>query len=273
MALNLQHRKLKAQFYPEALSDDVNLDMVFIKGGTFTMGSPEEEPERTKAEGPQHEVTVPDFFMGKYQVTQEQWQVVSAYPQVNIKLEFNPSSFEGKNLPVEQVSWDECVEFCDRLSKHSGRTYSLPSESQWEYACRGGTTTPFAFGYTLSTDLANYDGDFVYADGPKGENRGETIAVGSFPANAFGLYDMHGNVYEWCLDHWHDNYEGAPIDGTAWCEKGSDADAARVLRGGSWITDPRWCRSAYRYDLAAGSPYDGLVGFRVVVSALPRILP
>jgi formylglycine-generating enzyme required for sulfatase activity len=131
MALKLLHRTLKAQFYPEVLSDDVNLDMVFIKGGTFTMGSPEDELERRDDEGPQHEVTVPDLFMGKYQVTQEQWQVVAGYPQVSIALKPNPSQFESKNLPVEQVSWYEVVEFCDRLSKHSGRTYSLPSEAQW----------------------------------------------------------------------------------------------------------------------------------------------
>jgi formylglycine-generating enzyme required for sulfatase activity len=270
MALKLLHRTLKGQFYPEALSDNITLDMVFIKGGKFTMGSPEDEPERADDEGPQHDVTVPDFFMGKYQVTQAQWQVVSTYPQVNVEMKPSPSNFKGKNLPVEQVSWDEAVEFCDRLSNHSGRSYSLPSEAQWEYACRGGTTTPFAFGHTLSTDLANYDGNYTYADGPKGEYREKTIAVGSFPANAFGLYDMHGNVYEWCLDHWHSNYEGAPIDGSAWIENGSNTDAARVRRGGSWISNPRWCRSASRYGIAAGTRGNDL-GFRVVVSALPRI--
>jgi formylglycine-generating enzyme required for sulfatase activity len=270
MALKLLHRTLKGQFYPEVLSDNITLDMVFIKGGKFTMGSPEDEPERADNEGPQHDVTVPDFFMGKYQVTQAQWQVVSAYPQVNVEMTSNPSEFKGENFPVEQVSWDEAVEFCDRLSNHSGRTYSLPSEAQWEYACRGGTTTPFAFGHTLSTDLANYDGDYTYADGPKGEDRNKTTDVGSFYPNAFGLYDMHGNVYEWCLDHWHSNYEGAPIDGSAWIENGSDADAARVVRGGSWIDAPRWCRSAYRLNSAAGARLNNL-GFRVVVSALPRI--
>jgi formylglycine-generating enzyme required for sulfatase activity len=273
MALKLLHRTLKGQFYPEALSDNGNLDMVFIKGGTFTMGSPEDEAERLDREGPQHDVTLPDFFMGKYQVTQEQWQIVSTYPQVNVEMKPNPSSFKGKNLPVEQVSWHEAVEFCDRLSQHSGRTYSLPSEAQWEYACRGGTTTPFAFGHTLSTDLANYNGNSTYAEGPKGEYRKQTIAVGCFPANAFGLYDMHGNVYEWCLDHWHDSYEGAPIDGTAWLEKSSDADAARIMRGGTWIGSPRWCRSAYRVNDAAGARF-GNLGFRVVVaSALPKTLP
>jgi formylglycine-generating enzyme required for sulfatase activity len=270
MALKLLHRTLKGQLYPEALSKDVNLDMVFIKGGTFTMGSPEDEAERFDSEGPQHDVTLPDFFMGKYQVTQEQWQVVSTYPQVNVEMTSNPSSFKGENLPVEQVSWDEAVEFCDRLSNHSGRTYSLPSEAQWEYACRGGTKTPFAFGHTLSTDLANYNGDYTYADGPKGEDRNKTTDVGSFYPNAFGLYDMHGNVFEWCLDHWHSNYEGAPIDGSAWIENGLNADAARVVRGGSWLSDPWRCRSAFRPDRAAGTR-NYVLGFRVVVSALPRI--
>jgi formylglycine-generating enzyme required for sulfatase activity len=264
MALKLLRRKLTAQFYPEPLSDSITLDMVLIKGGTFTMGSPDDEPERRGNEGPQHEVTLPDFFMGKYPVTQEQWRVVVDYPQVQIELKPTPSKFKGVNLPVEQVSWHEAVEFCQRLSAKTGRTYRLPSEAKWEYACRGGTTTPFAFGNTLSPDLANYDGNHSYRNGPKGDYREKTTPVRTFPTNAFGLYDMHGNVWEWCEDHWHGDYEDTPIDGSSWLRKGSNLDAARALRGGSWLRDPRWCRSASRSNIAAGSRYFN-VGFRVCI--------
>ena len=271
MPLKLRRRTLTAQYYPEHLGADISLDMVFVLGGPFQMGSPPEESERQDSEGPQHSVTVPDMFVGKYPVTQAQWRIVADYPQVNIQLNPNPSNFEGDSLPVEQVSWDEAVEFCDRLTIKTGRTYRLPSEAQWEYACRGGKTSPFAFGKTLTTDLANYDGNFTYDDGPKGEYREATTPVGDFPANAYGLYDMHGNVWEWCEDHWHSDYEGAPEDGTAWLENGSKPDAARVRRGGSWNYFPWGCRSACRSYVAAGSR-GSLIGFRVV-SCLPRTLP
>jgi formylglycine-generating enzyme required for sulfatase activity len=269
MTLKLIPRKLTAQFYPEALTSDIHLEMVLIPGGTFTMGSPDDEPERRESEGPQHDVTVPDFFMGKYQVTQEQWRIVAGYPKVNIELDLAPSSFKGDRLPVEQISWNEAIEFCDRLTVKTGRSYQLPSESQWEYACRAGTDTPFAFGKTLSTDLANYNGDYTYNDGPKGEYRKTTIAVGTFYPNAFGLYDMHGNVWEWCADDWHENYDDAPIDGSVWNasnDSGSDpeSDSNKVLRGGSCINLPWWCRSASRGYNAAGSRNFNY-GFRVVV--------
>lgn len=276
MTLKLKKRKLTAQFYPEALSPEIDLKMVLISGGTFTMGSPDDEPERSDDEGPQHEVTIPDFFIGKYQVTQEQWRIVAGYPKVTIELNPNPSNFTGDNLPVEQVSWDEAVEFCDRLKVKTGRSYQLPSEAQWEYACRAGTKTAFAFGKTISTDLANYDGNQTYNNGPKGEDRNQTIAVGIFPPNAFGLYDMHGNVYEWCADVWHENYEGAPTtDGSVWdVSNGSgldpSSDLGKVLRGGSWVSLPKRCRSACRFYDATGSRYSSN-GFRVVVivSSLP----
>ncbi len=274
MTLNLKKRKLTAQFYPEALSPDINLEMVLIPGGTFTMGSPDDEPERSGSEGPQHEVTVSDFFMGKYQVTQEQWRIVADYPQVNIELKSDPSEFNGDRLPVEQVSWNEAVEFCDRLTAKTGRSYQLPSEAQWEYACRAGTNTPFAFGKTLSTDLANYDGNYTYNDGPKGDDRNQTTAVGTFYPNAFGLYDMHGNVWEWCADDWHSNYEGAPTDGSVWnASNDSGSDPRKVLRGGSWIDNPGGCRSVCRYVNASGTRNNDF-GFRVVVvlSLPPRTL-
>ncbi len=270
MPLTIHRRKLTAQFYPEDLGKGINLDMVLIPSGRFEMGSPEDEPERGDSEGPQHLVTVPDFFMGKYQVTQAQWRIVADYPTVNIKLKEDPSNFKGNHLPVEQISWDEAVEFCDRLTAKTGRSYRLPSEAEWEYACRGGTKTPFAFGKTLTTELANYDGNYTYADGSEGQYLEKTTPVGTFPANTFGLYDMHGNVYEWCEDHWHRNYDEAPDDGSAWLENSSKPGAERVLRGGSWFGDPWWCRSASRHDLAAGTRNDS-IGFRVV-SCVPRTL-
>ena len=151
--------------------------------------------------------------------------------------------------------------FCEKLSELTGRTYRLPSEAEWEYACRAETTTPFHFGPTITTDLANYDGNYTYGNGPKGTYRQQTTDVGSFPPNAFGLYDMHGNVWERCQDVWHENYEGAPTDGSAWLEGGDQS--WRVLRGGSWFGSPDVCRSANRFRF----PRDdilGNVGFRVV---------
>ncbi|MFM5961732.1 MAG: formylglycine-generating enzyme family protein, partial [Dolichospermum sp.] len=158
-------------------------------------------------------------------------------------LQPNPSRFEGANRPVEQVSWYEAVEFCARLSRIENKVYRLPTEAEWEYACRAGTTTPFYCGETISTDLANYDGDYTYGDGLKGVDRQQTTGVGSFPSNPFGLYDMHGNVWEWCEDTWHDNYKNAPTDGTAWADL---SDNRKVLRGGSWYLHPVSCRSASR---------------------------
>jgi formylglycine-generating enzyme required for sulfatase activity len=152
------------------------------------------------------------------------------------------------------------MEFCRRLSQRTGLPFTLPSEAQWEYACRAGSTTPFAFGDTITPELANYDGNYSYANGPKGEYRQQTNPVGMFPANAWGLQDMHGNVWEWCLDHWHDSYKGAPIDGNAWVSGG---EQSRLLRGGSWYSFPWRCRSAYRDHNQPGNA-DDYVGFRVV---------
>jgi formylglycine-generating enzyme required for sulfatase activity len=198
--------------------------------------------------------------MGKYPVTQAQYQAVMGN---------NPSNFKGDNRPVEGVSWHEAMEFCDRLSKKLGQPYTLPSEAQWEYACRAGTTTPFHFGETITTDLANYDGTSTFASGPKGVFRQETTDVGLFPANRWGLYDMHGNVFEWCLDHFHDSYNGAPADGSAWVTGGDSS--YRMLRGGSWDHSPRICRCAFRlYDAYPVSRVISF-GFRVV-SVPPRAL-
>jgi formylglycine-generating enzyme required for sulfatase activity len=262
--------------FVEDLGNGVILEMAAIPGGTFIMGSPPEELGHRDNESPQHSVTVQPFFMGKYQVTQAQWRFVAQLPQVNKELDPEPSNFKGdgstsltNNRPVEQVSWKDAVEFCDRLSQYTGRTYRLPSEAEWEYACRAGTTTPFHFGETITTDLVNYNGNYTYGQGSKGVYRKETTEVGRFGvANNFGLYDMHGNVWEWCQDDWHSDYEGAPIDGSAWLNN-EENNNGKLLRGGSWYSNPGNCRSAYRlnYNLDYNNDH---IGFRVVCSGAAR---
>lgn len=262
-----------AQYYVEDLGNGITLDMVLIPGGSFMMGSPEDELGHSENESPQHSVTIQNFCMGKYPVTQAQWRAVAALPQVNRELEADPSSFKGEQRPVEQVSWYDAVEFCNRLAAHTKRQYRLPSEAEWEYACRAGTT-PFHFGETIATDVANYRGtdneeynwSGSYGRGTKGIYLEQTTEVGSFGvANAFGLYDMHGNVWEWCLDDWHSNYEGAPIDGISWKEEKNDKQTM-LLRGGSWYHNSLLCRSAYRFSYSPLDIYD-FIGFRVACNA------
>jgi formylglycine-generating enzyme required for sulfatase activity len=252
----------QAEFFTEDLGNGVILEMVAIPGGLFLMGSPENEEGRSDSETPHHYVSIQPFFMGEFPITQAQWAAVAAFDKVNIYLNPDPSHFKSANRPVEQVSWDDAVEFCARLSKKTGKIYRLPSEAEWEYACRAGTTTPFYFGETITTELANYNGTYTYGSASKGEFRERTTDVGKFPANSFGLFDMHGNVLEWCQDEWHENYNNAPIDGSAWLSNSSNQ--YRLLHGGSWQTYPRNCRSANRnYDSRGFRNYD--VGFRVVV--------
>jgi formylglycine-generating enzyme required for sulfatase activity len=265
-----------AQYFIEDLGNGIQLEMVMIPGGSFMMGSPETEEDSNDYERPQHQVTIKAFCLGKYQVTQAQWKAVAAFPQVNKELKLDPSRFKGdgstsltNHRPVEQVSWEDAVEFCDRLSKHTKRQYRLPSEAEWEYACRAGTTTQFHFGQTITTDLANYNGNSTYGDGVKGVYRKETTEVGSFGvANNFGLYDMHGNVWEWCQDDWHNNYEGAPTDGSVWLSSKKSSDK-KLLRGGSWYHNPVDCRSAYRYYYVLDNDLNN-IGFRVVCSGAAR---
>jgi formylglycine-generating enzyme required for sulfatase activity len=255
----IQRITKNSNYFAQDLGNGVNLEMVAIPGGTFIMGSPENEEGYHSSQSPQHQVTVPPFFMGKYPVTQQQWRVVAALPKDKIDLKSDPSYFKGDNLPVECVSWNDAQEFCARLSQMANKTYRLPTEAEWEYACRGGTTTPFYCGETISTDLANYDGNYTYGQGQKGEYREKTTKVGIFPANPFGLYDMCGNVWEWCEDGWHKNYINAPIDGSAWTSLGSTV----VLRGGSWINNPLLCRSAARFNFNRDA-HGSSIGFRVV---------
>ncbi|ACK66489.1 protein of unknown function DUF323 [Rippkaea orientalis PCC 8801] len=285
-----------AEYFKETLGNNFILEMVSIPGGSFWMGTDNPEIERLckqydtdwfRNEKPQHQVTVSLFFMGKYPITQKQWQAIAVLDKVNIDLNPNPSHFTGDNRPVECVNWYEAVEFCQRLSRETGKDYQLPSEAQWEYACRSVNSyqlsviseelaieewnqkynLPFYRGETITTDLANYDGNYVYADEPKGQYRQETTPVGQFSPNAFGLYDMHGNVWQWCLDDYHANYQGAPRDGSAWTS--SDNDTTKILRGGSCNYIPNACRCAFRNLYGLPRDYLSNVGVRVVC-APPR---
>jgi formylglycine-generating enzyme required for sulfatase activity len=242
-----------AKIFAEKLGDRTSLERVKIPGGEFLMGSlPGQGNDR---ERPQHKVQVPEFWMGKYSVTQAQWRFVASLPQEKIELEANPSRFAGDNRPVEMVSWEQAIEFCQRLSRQTGNEYGLPSEAEWEYACRAKTFTEFYFGDVLTPELANF-----------GRNVGETTNVGIYKPNAFGLYDMHGNVWEWCQDRWHDSYQGAPQDGSAWISDNAEKNNYKVLRGGSWDFNPSYCRSAVRHINYPGYRYYD-VGFRVVSRA------
>jgi formylglycine-generating enzyme required for sulfatase activity len=229
--------------------------MVLVPGGSFLMGSPENELDRASDEGPQHRVTVPNFYIGKYEVTQAQWRAVMGS---------NPSQFKGDNLPVEKISWHDAKNFCRKLSKMTDKGYRLPTEAEWEYASHAGTTTPFAFGSSLSSEQANFNGNFPYGGAPKSVDRRKTTRIGSFAHNDLKIYDMHGNVWEWCEDVWHENYSGAPTDGSAWLSGGNTS--LRALRGGAWNNKGSDCRSSNRAGLGPDvHNYD--VGFRVVRSA------
>lgn len=236
------------------LGDGVALELAEIPSGSFLMGSPEDEKCRFADEGPQHLVHLESFWMGRHPVTQAQWkQVVLSVPTISLELNPEPSCFDGDNLPVECVSWDEAKEFCRRLSRYSApRAFRLPSEAQWEYACRAGTTTAFYFGEKLPADLVNHH---------EATEVGETTPVDKFPPNPWGLHDMYGNVWEWCEDDWHIDYEGAPTDGSAWLSP--SPSRLRVARGGAWASSSVQCRSANRCYFSHSFRDDDL-GFRVV---------
>jgi formylglycine-generating enzyme required for sulfatase activity len=264
----------------EPLAEGVALTMLRIPAGSFEMGALSTEHASLERERPVHRVTLGEFLLGQTPITQAQWRAVAAWQRLEhepvdrwpesldadplAKL-IEPERFRGDLRPVVNVSWFDAQAFCQRLALRTGKNYALPSEAQWEYACRAGTTTSFHYGATISTDLANYNGE-KYGDQEKGDFRQQTTDVLSFHANAWGLHGMHGNVWEWCADHWHDDYEDAPNDGRAW----SDEDAkqnknekkSRLLRGGSWNDTPGSCRSACRFNFhPVGRNYK--VGFRV----------
>src|SRR5262249_7529734 len=265
-----QSRKNRARYFTENLSGGAAIEMVEIPGGTFLMGTMSDEidriarahgreierelgerlPERLQWETPQHIVRVSEFYLSKHEVTQAQWRAVAQLPKVKRDLTSDPSYFKGGSRPVEMVSWEDAMEFCERLSRATRRKYRLPTEAEWEYACRAGSRSAFHFGATVTAAWANYDAKSPYASAPKGAPRQQTTAVGSLGvANAFGLYDMHGNVWEWCLDTWHDNYIQAPDDGSS-REKESN-NYVKVIRGGAWNSFAGECRASARNRITA----------------------
>jgi formylglycine-generating enzyme required for sulfatase activity len=283
-------QRATAAAFSEDLGAGVTMDMVAIRGGSFTMGSPDGEIERRPNEGPQHPVVLAPFAIGAAPITQAQWlAVVMAHPgRLQHELNPSPSFFRGVDLPVESITWYEAEEYCRRLAVITSRDYRLPSEAQWEYACRAGTTDPFNVGPTITTEVANYCGaggavcgdnnghsiasDYydgvrygsgAYGQGPVGRFRGTTTRSSTFPPNRFGLYDMHGNVWEFCLDIATASYNDVPRDGSAYLAGPTGGN--RILRGGSWSHNPAICRSAYRDSIEPDNPgWQGRIGIRVV---------
>jgi len=239
-----------AEQFTEDLGNGIHLEMIVIPAGVFQMGSPRRLANMD--EQPQHLVTIKPFMMGKSLITQGQWKaILGTLP---------PCRFKGDNLPVERVSWEEGQKFCGRLSKKKGINYQLPSETQWEHACRAGTTTPFSFGETLTVEVANFNGEHTFREEPPGFYFHSTSEAGKFPPNAFGIYDMHGNLWEWCADTWLDDYGASPRDASSYQNKDS---RYRVVRGGSWHEPPELCRSAARLRVLQ-TDADEFMGFRVV---------
>ncbi len=282
----------RANFHKENLDDEIEIDMVEIPGGSFLMGTSYAELEQISGEYkryvydpvqsryadeliamevPQHKVNIEAFRLSKFEITQRQWRAVALLPSVDIDLPIDPSFFKGEDRPVEEITWQQAIEFCARLSRKTGIEYSLPSEAEWEYACRAGTTTQFNVGDNITPNLANFNARYPYGAAPPSVSRDRTISVGSLgTANGFGLFDMHGNVSEWCLDTWHENYNGAPNDGRAWKNHGGSpwlgcGEQYRVVRGGSWLQGPM--RSAGRSRAWWTNNKNYFTGFRI---ASPR---
>jgi formylglycine-generating enzyme required for sulfatase activity len=273
----------EGKMFREDLGDGELIEMVEIPNGNFYMGSSQTEltnivkelqriglPLRqaqqvAESETPHGQVKVVSFFIGRTEVTQGQWAQVAGWPKVKIGLNPEPSFFPGKNRPVEQVRWDEAVEFCARLSARTGRAYRLPSEGEWEFACRAGTLTPFHFGETISTEVSNFDATFPWGNANRGNRRQQTYDAGNTDAaNGFGLLDMHGNVQEWCMDPWHPNYEGSPSGASVW---EIDGDSTyRVVRGGSYLSAAAFCRCSSRTKKEFDRQFSD-TGFRVAIFA------
>jgi formylglycine-generating enzyme required for sulfatase activity len=239
-----------AEQFTEDLGNGIRLEMIQIPAGVYQMGSPRQAGNLD--EQPQHLVTIKPFFMGRSLITQAQWRALMG--------KLPPCRFKGDDLPVERVSWEDAQRFCRLLSTKAGRTFELPGETQWEYACRAGTTTPFSFGETLTVEVANFNGEHTFREEPRGVYFHATNQAGKFPPNAFGLYDMHGNLWEWCADNWLEDYSSSPRDGSFYQNKDS---RERVVRGGSWHEPPGLCRSASRLRVRA-SDAEEWIGFRVI---------
>ncbi len=248
----IEQRRCTARIFTEDLGGGVGLELAVLPGGSFQMGSPASQGYAD--ERPRHPVFVREFLIGRGEVSQAQWKAVMG--------KLPPCRFLGDDLPVDRVSWNDGAEFCRRLAKKTGRPYRLPSEAEWEYACRAGSSGPFAFGPTLTTALANYVGEYIYAQEPRGVYRHVSAPAGSYPPNAFGLFDMHGSLWEYCADAWHADYTGAPLDGAAWDDHRA---VFRVARGGSWHEPPTNCRSAARLKVNPNDRED-LFGFRVALT-------
>ena len=255
LALDPEHaagQELRRKILSYRVTNSIGMELVFIPPGEFVMGSPLNELGRDEDERQRTVRLTEGFYMGTTEVTQSQWSAVMGA---------NPSKWKGDDLPVEQISWEGALEFCRRLSAKEEREYRLPTEAEWEYACRAGTTAPFSFGETISTDQANYDGEYEYGSGTKGVFRNQTVPVAGFPPNAWGLYDMHGNVWEWCPDGYED-YPPSPVTRSTQ----EPQIEGRVLRGGSWRSRPRYCRCANRVRDLEGSQLSN-IGFRVVLES------
>jgi formylglycine-generating enzyme required for sulfatase activity len=203
-------------------------------------------------EQPEHLVTIKSFRMSKCLITQKQWKAIIG--------KLPPCRFKGDDLPIERVSWEDAQKFCQRLSKRTKQSYCLPSEAQWEYACRAGTSTPFSFGETITTEIVNFNGEHRFRGEPRGIYGHVPTPGGTFPPNPFGLYDMHGNLWEWCADNWLDDYTSTPRDGGSYQNRES---RYRVVRGGSWHEPPELCRSATRLRVLQ-SDSEETIGFRLV---------
>jgi formylglycine-generating enzyme required for sulfatase activity len=229
-----------------SLPAELALELVYIPGGSFRMGSTAQRNER-----PPHSVEIAPLHMGRYPIRQDQWAWVASLPTIERILETHPSQFLGADRPVDNVSWLDAIEFCRRLSHYTGQEFRLPSEAEWEYACRAHTTTAFSYGDVLTPELANFSTQ-------------ATTPMGSYRPNGWGLYDMHGNIWEWCSDLWHDSYQDAPPDGQPWLSQPTSDH--RVLRGGSWFNNPWNCRSSNR-NWVSPEVRSWLYGLRVVSSS------
>lgn len=260
-----QPRTHTAKYFPESLNSLERLEMVQVNPGKFWMGSSRSEAQAKGSEFPRHRVNLSSFYLSKYPITQAQWAAVATLPKVHRDLSLDPSHFQGGERPVESVSWLEATEFCQRLSRHTGRHYALPSEAQWEYACRAGSKTPFSTGETIVSQLADYRASATYKAEAPGEYRQTTMPVGQFSPNGFGLHDMHGNVWEWCTDGWHRNYRSASANGRASGRASGNLAQLRTIRGGSWLDAPDKVRSASRSGYVE-TALNRTIGFRVMMA-------